>query len=471
MADDKKITNEDEHEDKDDKKVENAESAPEKTKIPYEIVTEESLPNSVKKYTLKADASLFKTKLEEKLQELKSNVTIPGFRKGKAPMKLIEIQFGEAGQREVVEDLFPQLISQVQEDKDVEIVGEPALKHFDVGEDGSVTIETEVEYIAPIELSDEDYKNIEVEIQPVKVTDETIEHYLEDLRWQNAVLESKPEDTSYEKGEALIADISVVDEAGHKIAQLSDENRLYRRPDTELPSALVSKLSGKKRGETVEAEIKRERKNEEGEVVSKKDIYTLTIRDFKSVKKPDLDDEFAKDLGDFESLDDFRKKTRESLEQRAREEERRHIISKVFSDIIDKYKLEIPRGLLAKRTQELALGDLRRWEDQGLSLPKGMEEQFFSGKAMEAAQSLYHWLISREIAKRENITVGEDDINKELERIAEQAGRKPLAIRASLERNKQFDEFVEQIKFKKVEDFIVDNVTIKPKEADKEGAD
>ena len=84
---------------------------------------------------------------------------------------------------------------------------------------------------------------------------------------------------------------------------------------------------------------------------------------------------------------------------------------------------------------------------------------------------LYYWLISREIARRENIQVSEEEINAELERIGQQHGRKALAIRASLERQKQFDDFVEQLKMKKVGDFVLNNAKIKYKSQVTKGVD
>ncbi|MCD6386247.1 trigger factor [Candidatus Sumerlaeota bacterium] len=446
-------------------------SAPEEEKIDYEITGEEKLPNSVMKYNLTIKAEYFKEKLESKLKDLKSNVIIPGFRKGKAPMKLVEIQFGESARRETVEELFPQLMKQVVAEKELEVVGEPTLKTFDVAEDGSLNLEAEVEFIPQLELSDDEYKNVEVEIDPIIITDEMVDNYIEDLRWENSILRPKTEDAVFEKGDALIADITVKDEQGNRIEELCAENTLYRRPEKILPEQVVAALAGKRRNDTLEVKVPNERKNQKGEVVSKNDIFSVTIRDIKTVEVPELDDEFAKDLGDYDSLEVLRQKIKERFETAAAEQEKQNVLDKIYGDIIMRHKIELPKGLIARQTRQLAIEHLESLEREGLELPSDMQEKFFDSKAREAVAQLYYWLISREIARRENIQVSEEEINAELERIGQQHGRKALAIRASLERQKQFDDFVEQLKMKKVGDFVLNNAKIKYKSQVTKGVD
>lgn len=446
-------------------------SAPEKEKIEYEVTGEEKLPNSVMKYNLKIKAEYFKEKLESKLKDVKSRVIIPGFRKGKAPMRLVEIQFGESAQRETVEEMFPTLMEQLIAEKELEVVDPPTLKSFDVAEDGTLTLEAEVEFIPKLELTEQEYKNVEVEIEPITITDEMVDSYIEDLRWESAILKPKSEDAVFEEGDALIADIIVKDEQGNKIEELCAENILYRRPDKILPQQVVEALKGKKRNETIEVKVPNERKNQEGEIISKSDVYNITIRDIKAVEVPELDDEFAKDLGEYENLEDLRRKIKEQFERSAEEEKKQRVVDKIYGDIITRHKIELPKGLLTRHTHQLAIEHLESLRRKGLELPIEMQDRFLGSKAREALVQLYLWLINREIARRENIQVSEEEINAELERIGQQQGRKALAIRASLERQKQFDDFVEHLKMKKVTDFVYNHAKIKYKSQPSEGVE
>ncbi len=438
----------------------------EKETVDFEVTREEDLPNSVKKYTLKVPADSFKQSLGEKLDDLKDNVAIPGFRKGKAPMKLIEIQFGEAARQETVEELFPEIMKKLLKDKDIDAVGQPRLTDFDVADDYTLTLETEIEYLPSLDLEENDYKNVDVEIPKTEITEETIDSYIDNVRWQSAMLEPKDEDAACEKGDAVVADVKVTDENDNTIDSLTRENMLLKRPEKDLPEKVCEELHGKKRDDTITVEVPMERKNQEGDVESTKDTYTVTIRDIKEVDLPELDDEFAKDIGDFETFDELRKKVKENFETNKQQQEQQAIVQQVFNNISEKVDVELPQGAVAGHAHSIANRELQQLSMQGLSLPPDLQKEFVSSMQEQAASDIMGWLIRREIAAKENIDVSEEDINKELERLGEQMGRKPLAIRANLEAKKQFDDFVEDLKMKKVDDLIAENAHITYTEQD-----
>jgi trigger factor len=441
--------------------------------VEYELVKEEDKPDSVKKFDIKVKGEIFKESLDEKLKDLKSEITIPGFRKGKAPMKLVEIQFGDAAKNETIEDIAPPIIQDVLKDRDLDVVGEPRLTNFEVADDNALTLEIEVEYIPTVDLVDEDYKGRDVEIVPVEVNDEMVEKYIDDFRWQNAMLEAKKKGSTYKKGDALVVSVEVKDEQGNEIEYLKKDNTLIRKPEDQLPKEGLTALKGKKAGESVEAAVPMERKDGEDKVVSKTDTWKITVQDIKTVKLPELDDDLAKDMGEFESLDDLRAKMKENLEKNAKDQERRQIVEKVFYDIFEKYKIEPPKGLVASHASTLAARGISEMEQQGFEVNADLKQRIYFSRAQEALHQILFWIINGEIKKRENIEASEEDINKELERMGEQMGRKALAVRASLERNKQFDQFVEDLTMKKVEDFVVEKVKVvykKPEKAEKKPA-
>ncbi len=230
---------------------------------------------------------------------------------------------------------------------------------------------------------------------------------------------------------------------------------MFRHPARELPPEVFSALLGKKRGQTVIAKVPHERKNEKGEVISHNDIYEVFIRDVKAVKLPALDDEFARDLGEFNSLAELREKIRADAEAQAQKMEREKIIDKIYDRIAARHKIELPKTLIYQHAMQLVERDRR------LLRQRGLEEQYFYSKTMDAARSVLAWLINRAISQREKIEVTEEDINAELEKVAQRENRKPLAIRASLERNKRFDQFAEQIKMNKVENALISYVKVK----------
>ncbi|MCX7766019.1 MAG: trigger factor [Candidatus Sumerlaeia bacterium] len=429
----------------------------------FEIIAEENLPDSIKKFKLQIPATEFKKKLEEKLKELQASASIPGFRVGKAPLKLVEIQFGDAVRRETVEEMFKPTADALVAQKKLELAAPPVLKSYEIAPDSSVTIETEIEYIPALELADEDYKDIEIEIEPIKITEETINNYIEDLRWQNAMLEAKPGEPEFTENDALIADIEVKDEAGNFLNFYPKQGTLFRHPARELPTEVFNALLGKKRGQAVTVKVPNERKNEKGEIISHNDIYEVFIRDVKAVKLPALDDEFARDLGEFKSLAELREKIRADAEAQAQKLERNKIIEKIYDRIATRHKVELPKTLVLQHALQLVEMDSKLLRRRGLDLklPADLEEQYFYSRTRDAARSVLAWLINRAISQREKIEVTEDDINAELEKVAQRENRKPLAIRASLERKKMFDKFVEEIKMNKVENTLISYVKIK----------
>jgi trigger factor len=434
--------------------------------IPFEIVETKPQPFSVIEYKLRVPFEEYDKRLSEVLKDLRSNVVIDGFRKGKAPIRLIKIQYGKEAKTDVVESIFPICVKQLSKEQDLELTRDPELKEYDVEEGKPLELTASLEVKPKIELSSEDYKGVEVEVEELPVTDDAIEQELERIRKANAILESKTEG-KVESEDAIVVDVRVTDEHGRVLKPFTAKDQLIADFMHYFPESVAKALLGKSAGEAVEVEVEAERKNEQGEVVSKKDAYAVAIKEVKRVVLPHLDDEFAKDLGEYENLEQLRKRVREELEAREKERQHNQVLVKIYQRLMEKSPFEPPLSMTRAYQTEMIRQDIQRWHRLGLDLSAMApdKEEYLKQVASDSLKTVTISLLLAELAKRESIEVTEEDLDQEIERIARSQNRKPLAVRAKLEAEKRLDALKEDLLTNKVAQFLIDNAHIVKKPA------
>jgi trigger factor len=435
-------------------------------KVPFEIVETKQQPFSVVEYKLRVPYEEYDKRLSDLLKELRSNVIIDGFRKGKAPLRLIKIQYGKQAKTDVVEAIFPICVAQLQKEQNLDLTRDPELKEYSVEEGKPLELTVSLEVKPKIELSPEDYKGVEVEIEEQPITDAALDQELERIRRVNAILESKT-GGKVEPEDAIVVDVRVTDEHGRVLKPFTAKDQLIADFMQYFPESVGKVLVGKAAGDSVEIAVENERKDEQGEVVSKKDTFAIAIKEVKRVVLPKLDDEFAKDLGDYENLEQLQARVREELAEREKERQHNHVLVKIYQRLMEKVPFEPPLSLTRAYQAELIRQDIQRWRRLGLDLSDMApdKEEYLKQVASDSLKTVTISLLLQEIAKRENITVTDEDLDKEIERIARMQNRKPLAVRAKLEAEKRLDALKEDLMTNKVAQFLIDNARIVKKPA------
>ncbi len=416
---------------------------------------------SVKRYCVEVAPEILGTKLEEVLQSLRKTVIVEGFRRGKAPVSLLKTRYGKDAEQDALNEIAASVTEQIIEADALNVVGEPTLHDSKVEADKPVALEIDIEVRPTVDV--QGYTDGTYEVEVAAVTDAGVEARLEELRKSNATYEPVADKAQgYAKGNGAALDIVVVGPDGKRMESLCQENMFLRDPQQSLLTEVAEALVGKKPGETFEQKVSRTVKNRTGEEETYVDTYTVTVREIKECILPELDDEFAKDLGDYATLDDLRKSVRETQESQADSQKRRQVVDKVLDHLIEVNAFSAPRTLVNAQQYQNVSRQINQLRMFGMDPAKmGFNtEAYMEVARVQAERDVKSMLLVEEIAKKEKLVVGDADVDQEIERLAKAQGRKPLAVRARLEAEKRLDGLKDELLGRKVEDYLMEKNTI-----------
>ena len=266
----------------------------EEVKIAYELDGIEDLPDSVKRISFTVPWEEYDKKSLEIIQDLQKNAEVPGFRKGKAPKRLVRARYGKQVNEECLEFMLVNGMQQIVDEKGIEVYDRSDDDIPEIADGKPFKFATSLE-VKP-ELDPSGYDGFDIEVEENPVTDERVDEQIERIREANGTMEAK--DGKIEEGDGASITTSVTDKNGKAIDALNMSE--YTMQDlSNLPEDVYKALLGKKSGDSIEVE------SEEAHGDHKHTrSWNVTVTEVKSRKLPELDDEFAKDVGEFESLQD-----------------------------------------------------------------------------------------------------------------------------------------------------------------------
>ncbi len=429
--------------------------------LPYRLLSQESRPGSVLALQVEMDRQLFIDEQERLLRDIAKDVALPGFRKGKAPLKLLQLRLGPDAVRDTIASLATNVLRQENAKQSFKLISKPQVQQFEAdAADKPFSFEVELEVEPVVELKQ--YTGITVQAPESPVTDEMVDQRLEQMRHRNAVTEPADADAVYNEGDSATVDIEVLNEAGERLEHLCKEATPLYDPARQLPPAIAEQIVGKKAGEPIEARVTNTTTNRRGEEITHEDLYRVTIREIRVQKLPQLDDEFAKDLGEHETLADLRAAIRGELEKEMEERHRGAAIASLYHDLIKLNPIDAPASFLAKAQYDMIMEDSYQLQQVGLRLEQVVQD---TGKYLEdqragAETRVKANMILQAISAQEKMEVTDEDVEAEIAKLAESSGRKPLAVRARLEAQNQLAAFADQIMQRKINDFLLEKNTI-----------
>lgn len=385
--------------------------------------------NNKVSFNIELEYDQFEASLQNAYLKNRGKFSIPGFRKGKVPRKILEINYGE--------DLFYEdainLMLPVEYDLAIielglEPVDTPEVDIDEIEKDKPVLIKIQVDVKPEVTLGD--YKSIELEKVEYNVTDEIMDNELKIVQNANGRLIDAGE------REVKDGDLLTIDFEGSVDGELfpggtAESHKLEIGSNTFIPG-FEEQLVGKKLAEEVEVKVTFPEDYHEETLMGKVAIFKVTIHEIKEKELPELDDEFAKDVSEFDTLEEYKTSIKEGLEEDFRRREKIELENKVIDEVVAMSELEVPNGLINSQL-ETEVGEFDyRLRSQGLDL-----EQYLSitGSSMEdikeqlkpmALKRVTADLVLEAIAKQENIEVNDEDIDIELAKMAEQYGEKDL---------------------------------------------
>jgi trigger factor len=438
-------------------------------KVPYTLKETKEEEGSVLRFHVEGQRDWFDNKLEVILKDLRKTVVMDGFRPGKAPIQLLKNRYGKDAQKDALDEMAANIGRQLVAAESLDAISEPALHDSKVEEGKPIALEIDIEVRPKIDVKDYTGREYQVEVQPV--TEDLVTQQLAHIQEANATYEA-PADAAkpFEKGNGANVDIQVTDAHGQPMKSLCRENAFLRDPFVNLMPEVAQELVGKKAGETFTRAVKRTVRNRHGEEVVHEDTYTVALKEVKVRNLPALDDEFAKDLGDFKTLEDLRKRIRKDLEEQAENQKRSAAMKKIFDHLIEANPFAAPRTIVAAQEYQTIMRDSHQLQRAGMSFSDiGVSTEGYLREARFNSERFVKInLLVNAIATKEKLEASDADLEKEIAKRAESEGRKPLAIRARLEADKKLDTVKRELLVDKVEEFLMEKNTIQVQEMKKE---
>lgn len=384
-------------------------------------VNVENLEKNMVKLTIAVSAEEFDKAINKAYQKNKGKMTIPGFRKGKAPRAMIEKMYGPGVfYEDAANEIIPDAYEEAAKESGLDIVSQPDIDVTQI-EKGKEFIFTAEVAVKP-EVTLGDYKGIEVEKKEAVVTDEEILAELDKVREQNArtvVVEDRP---------AQNGDMTVIDFEGFVDGAPFEGGKGEDYPLTLGSHSFIDnfeeQLEGKNIGEEIEVNVTFPEGYQAEELAGKPAMFKVTIKEIKTKELPEMDDELVQDISDFETLaeykDDVKKTLTEKKETQLKNEKEEAIVEKA----VENATMEIPDAMLETQVKQMANEFAQRLQSQGLSLQQyfqftGMDaNKFMEQMRPQALKRIQSRLVLEAIAKAENIQATEEDIEKEIENMA-----------------------------------------------------
>jgi len=383
----------------------------------------EKKENNKATFTIEIGEDKFEKAIQKSYLKNRNRFNIPGFRKGKAPRKIIEMNYGEEiFYEEALNIILPEAYESAIDELELEPVEQPQVDIEELEKGKPVVFKIEVTVKPEVKLGE--YKSIEVEKVEYNVKDEDVEKELNSIQEMNARL-IDASDREIKDGDILNIDFEgYIDE--EKFEGGTAENQQLEIGSNKFIPGFEEQLIGKKKGEEVEVKVNFPEDYFEESLKGKEAIFKVTINEIKEKELPELDDEFAKDVSEFDTLDEFKESIKEKLEKDMKNKEKVEQEGKVIDKVVEVSEVDIPEVMVDNQIQN-EMGQLDySLRMQGLSIDQYFEltntdiEDFKEQIKPEAEKRVKTELVLEEIAKVEKIEVENEDIDKELEKMAEQ---------------------------------------------------
>ncbi len=419
----------------------------------------EKLEHNMAKLTIEVGAEDLEKAIEKAYQKNKGKISVPGFRKGKVPRKLIEKMYGEAVfYEDAANALIPEAYDKALEECEEDIVSSPKIEVTSIEAGKGMTFTAEVALKPEVTLGE--YKGVEVAKADTEVTDDEIMAAIDKERESNAraiVITDRP---------VKAGDETIIDFEGFVDGVAFDGGKGENYPLTIGSGAFIpgfeEGLVGANLNEEIDVNVTFPEDYQASELAGKAAVFKCTVKEIKEKELPELDDEFAAEVSEFDTLEEYKADVKKNLEEKKISNAKREKIDAVIDAVVNNATMDIPEAMVTTMQRQILDEYAQNMQAQGLNLEQYMQYTGIDAETMmeqlkpQAESRIKGRLVLEAVAKAENIVATEEDFEAEIKTMAEAYGIEADKAKELLgEKGKK--SVMEDVCIKKAQEFIVEN--------------
>ena len=422
-----------------------------------ELLKNDKVEENIVELEFKVPADEFETAISKVFRKANADITVPGFRKGKAPRSVVEKMYGaEMFFNDAIDELLPQAYEDAVKEAGLKVVARPEIEVTEVSKEDGFTVKAKLTTYPVVTIGE--YKGLKAEKKAIEVTDEVIAGELENMQNRNARLVSV-DDRAAQNG-----DIANIDFEGFVDGVAFEGGKGENYPLTIGSHSFIDnfeeQLIGMNIGEEKEINVTFPEEYHAPDLAGKDAVFTVTVKAIKEKELPELDDEFAAEVSEFETLEDYKADIKEKIRDRKKEAANTERENKIVDAAVEAATMDIPEAMIEEQVQQMTDEFAQRLSYQGLSMEQylmfsGMDAQKFADDLKpQAVKRIETRLVLEAIAKAEDITASEEDFKAELEKMAGMYQMETEQLEKIIQ-GAQKDQMMDDIAVQKAVDFLV----------------
>ena len=405
------------------------------------------------------DNDKFEAAITKAYNKNKGKFNIPGFRKGKAPKQIIESQYGKGVfYNDAIDMLFPEVYPTALDELNIDPINRPDLDIEEISKDNGLVMVINVEVKPEVKLGE--YKGIEISKPEYTVNEEEADLRLEEMRNRASRLVDV-EDRAIEAGDTAIIDFEGFQDGVAFEGGKGENYSLVIGSNTFIPG-FEDQLVGKNKGEEVEVNVEFPAEYHAENLAGKPANFKVVVKNVQRKELPELNDEFAADTTEFNTLDELKADLRTKLEEEAKNRAEAEMRNSLVEKVSEATELEVPEAMIEAQLDNMMMELNYQLQYQGLQLQQLLEmtgrtiEELKAERREEATKLVKSSLILEAIAKAENVEVSEEEIEAELAKMAQMYNMEVEKIKSAM-RPADLEDIKGQLTIRKTIDLLVDN--------------
>lgn len=381
----------------------------------------EKLEKNMAKLTIEVSSEEFEKAIAKAYKKNKNKISMPGFRKGKAPRAMIEKMYGKGVfYEDAANSIIPDAYADAAKESELEIVAQPEIDVTQI-ESGKPFIFTATVALKP-EVTLGEYKGIEVEKKEVEVTDEEVDTEINRVRESNARM-IDIDDRAAQDGDTVVIDFDGYVDGKQFEGGKAEDYSLVLGSHSFIDN-FEEQLEGKNIGEDVTVNVTFPENYQAEELQGKPAEFKVKIKEIKVKELPELDDDFAQDVSNFDTIAEYKEDLKKKLAENKEEALKREREETVIGKIIENAQMDIPEQMVEAKTRQMTQEFAQRLSSQGLSIDQYMQFTGLTPQKMieelkpQALKRIQSRLVLEAVVAAENIETSEDELNKEIENMA-----------------------------------------------------